>query len=61
MPGVEIRTEEGDKIGRMRWFKVDDTLYQLSVEYSKATAPQTIDSDIERFFDSFKILLEGEP
>ncbi len=61
MPGVEISTEEGDRIGRMRWFKVDDTLYQLSVEYSKTTAPQTIDSDIERFFDSFKILQEGEP
>lgn len=59
-PALEIRTEEGDRIGVLRTLKVEGTLYQLGVEYSRKTAPATIDNDISKFFDSFRLLAETE-
>ncbi len=57
-PALEVRTEDGDKLGRLRTLKIKGTLYQLGVEYSRKTAPARIEADVAKFFESFSILEE---
>ncbi len=59
-PALEIRTEDGGRIGLLRSLKIEGALYQLGVEYAPKTAPTTIDADVAKFFDSFRILGEDE-
>lgn len=55
-PGRELRIESPDKaIVRHRAYLVNGRVYQIAVEVP-ATQEKTLTSDVERFFNSFKLL-----
>jgi len=53
-PGIEFSVGDATVSARMRTYAVDDTLYQLIVEFPTSLEPSVV-ADINKFLDSLKL------
>lgn len=53
-PGIEFSVGDATVSARMRTYAVDDTLYQLIVEFPTSVEPSVV-ADINKFLDSLKL------